>query len=177
MIQILPLNSVDPAAVEHLLDLAFGIERHGRTAYKLREGLGTIAELSFAALDDDELIGTIQCWPVQLTTADGVATPLILVGPVAVLPDRQRLGIGQRLMDAALAHADAAASEPMVLIGDADYYERFFGFSAQHTGGWTVPGPVDRARLLARVRPGQCLPGDAALGPRQLDEALVPGRN
>lgn len=118
------------------------------------------------------MIGSIQCWPVQLV-ADGAATPLILVGPVAVHPDRQRTGIGRRLMRAALDAADAADSEPMVLIGDADYYDRFFGFSARHTGGWTVPGPIDHDRLLARIRPGQRLPAQAALGPRRLDLPLV----
>ncbi len=176
MIKLVPIASAAPSDVEHLLDLAFGPDRHQRTAYKLREGLDAIADLSFAALADGALIGSIQCWPVQLTSGDGGITPLILVGPVAVHPDRQRAGIGHRLMKTMLDHADASDSVPMMLIGDAIYYDRFFGFSSRHTRGWTVPGPVDRERLLARLRPGQTVPSHAALGPRHTP-ALVPGND
>ena len=36
-----------------------------------------------------------------------------------------------------------------MLIGDREYYERFFGFSNVRTGLWTLPGPFERDRLLA----------------------------
>lgn len=175
MITLVPIASVAPSDVEHLLDLAFGPDRRSKTAYKLREAAEPLAELSFAALEDGMLVGSIQCWPVQLRDPNGKVTPLILVGPVAVHPDRQRDGIGRRLTDAALAQADASGAEPMMLIGDAIYYERFFGFSAVHTQGWTLPGPVDRDRLLARLRPGQYVPDRAILAPRL--PALVPGKD
>lgn len=174
MISFVPLSSVAAVDIEHLLDLAFGEDRRKRTAYRLREGLEPIAGLSFGALGSGALVGSIQCWPVQLTTTDGSVTPLIMVGPVAVAPDHQREGIGRKLMREMLARAEAAESEPMMLIGDAIYYDRFFGFSARHTRGWTLPGPVDRNRLLARLRPGQTVPSHAALGPRRT-EALVAG--
>jgi len=110
-----------------------------------------IAALSFAALDGDALIGSVQCWPVRHTRDDGVATPLVMVGPVAVAPERQRDGIGRRLMDAALAAAtEEGVSQPLMLIGDPEYYERFFGFTAERTGAWRLPGPVERRRVLAR---------------------------
>lgn len=176
MLKLVPLASVAPSDIEHLLDLAFGTDRRQRTAYKLREGMDAIPDLSFAAVDDGTLVGSIQCWPVQLTGSDGSVTPLILVGPVAVHPDRQRAGIGHKLMNEMLARADAADSEPMMLIGDAIYYDRFFGFSACHTHGWNLPGPVDRDRLLARLRPGQTVPNNAMLGPRRAT-ALVPGND
>nr|WP_047169804.1 N-acetyltransferase [Sphingomonas sp. Y57] len=173
MITLAPIAAVAASHVEHLLDLAFGSDRHQRTAYRLREGVEALPELSLAALDDGELIGSIQCWPIQLTGENGENTPLILVGPVAVAPGRQRAGVGRMLTEAALAKADTEGREPMMLIGDASYYERFFGFSSRHTGGWTVPGPVERDRLLARLRPGQTVPEHGRLGPRVA--ALVPG--
>lgn len=166
MVRLVPLASVAVSDVEHLLDLAFGTDRHLRTAYKLREGVDAISELSFAALDNGALVGSIQCWPVQLAGSKGT-TPLILVGPVAVHPDHQRHGIGRKLMEATLARADKADREPMMLIGDAIYYDRFFGFSDRHTQGWSLPGPVDRDRLLARLRPGQSVPRTGDLGPRR----------
>ena len=149
LIAIVPLATVDTAAVESLLDRAFGADRRERTAYKVR-GKGTpIGELSFAALDEGELVGSIQCWPVALARDDGRAYPLVMVGPVAVVPERQRDGIGRRLMTQALAAADRC-DEALMLIGDPEYYGRFFGFTAERTGGWRLPGPVESRRLLAR---------------------------
>lgn len=167
LITLVPIASIAASEIEQLLDLAFGEDRRQRTAYRLREGTDPIPDLSIAAIENGVLIGLIQCWPIQLTDDTGAVTPLILVGPVAVRPDRQRDGVGRKLMDAALARADQIDSEPTMLIGDAAYYGRFFSFTAQHTGHWTLPGPVDRDRLLARLRPGQSLPAHAALGPRR----------
>ena len=174
LITLVPIASVAASEIEQLLDLAFGADRGQRTAYRVRHGTHPISEFSLAAIEEGELVGSIQCWPVQLTEGDGTTAPLILVGPVAVRPDRQRDGIGRMLVEAALAKADAVGSDPMMLIGDADYYQRFFGFKAEHTAGWTLPGPVERDRLLARLRPGQSVPAHAVLGPRRI-AGLVPG--
>ena len=38
-VMITPLSHADPAAVEALLDAAFGPDRHKRTAYRIREGM------------------------------------------------------------------------------------------------------------------------------------------
>jgi predicted N-acetyltransferase YhbS len=166
LISITPLAQMSAAAVESLLDQAFGPDRHGRTAYRLRAGTEAIDDLSLAAVEQDALVGSIQCWPIELVQANGRTTPLILVGPVAVSPERQRDGIGRMLMEAMLARADSYHAETLVLIGDPEYYERFFGFSADRTGGWQVPGPVERRRLLARVKAGPGLPIDAEMRPR-----------
>jgi predicted N-acetyltransferase YhbS len=151
-----PLSHADPDAVEALLDAAFGADRHSRTAYRIRTGMTMIPALSFAAFDGATLLGTLQSWPVQVGDA-----PLTLVGPVAVAPDVQRSGIGRMLMTALI---DAAGDTPMVMIGDPEYYGRFFGYTADATSGWEVPGPVERHRLLARNAGG--LPKSGMLGPR-----------
>jgi predicted N-acetyltransferase YhbS len=163
---LIPLAEVDPLLIEQLLDTAFGADRFARTAYKLREGSEWLPALSFAALDDDQhLAGTIQCWPVALTDPAGRRHPLIMVGPVAVLPHLQRGGFGKALVTASLTALDPAAPLPQVMVGDADYYERFFGFSAAHTGGWRLPGPWDPARLLCRTHAPEVLPAEGMLGP------------
>ena len=125
---LIPLDNVDPALVEALLDRAFEPERRARTAYRLREGLDWLPALSFAAIDAGEnLVGAIQCWPVALTDAAGRQYPLIMVGPVAVLPEAQGGGYGQVLMAAALAALSPEAPLPQVMIGDPEYYGRFWG--------------------------------------------------
>lgn len=162
---LIPLAEVDPALIEKLLDRAFEPERRGRTAYKVREGTEWLPALSFAALDaDDHLVGTLQTWPVALTDLDGRAHPMLMVGPVAVLPGRQGEGFGTALMLAMLAAIDPAAPLPQVMIGDAPYYGKF-GFSAEHTGGWRLPGPWQPERLLARAANPAVLPAEGMLGP------------
>lgn len=163
---IIPLDNVDPALVEELLDRAFEPERHKRTAYKVREGMDWLPALSFAALDEEEMLaGTIQCWPVALTDDNGRAHPMIMVGPVAVLPDHQGRGFGQALMSASLAGIDSRAPLPQVMIGDPEYYGRFWGFSNEATGGWNLPGPFEQRRLLARCDNHAVLPVSGMLGP------------
>jgi predicted N-acetyltransferase YhbS len=164
--KIIPLDAVDPALVEQLLDRAFGPARKRRTAYKLREGMDWLPALSFAALDEDDMLaGTIQCWPVALTDAEGRAHPLIMVGPVAVLPELQHRGFGKALMAACLGSLDARAPLPQVMIGDPEYYGRFWSFSAEHTAGWYLPGPWEPRRLLLRCDNPSILPREGMLGP------------
>lgn len=163
---IIPLDNVDPALVEELLDRAFEPERYKRTAYKVREGTDWLPALSFAALDaQDMLVGTIQCWPVALTDPAGRAHPMIMVGPVAVLPEMQNLGYGKALMSASIACIDARAPLPQVMIGDPEYYGRFWGFTNEWTSGWDLPGPFERRRLLLRCENPAVLPAQGILGP------------
>ena len=163
---LIPLDQVDPAMIDEVLDRAFGPGRHERTAYKVREGTDWLPGLSFAALDDDDmLVGTIQVWPVALTDKDGRRHPMLMVGPVAVIPERQREGFGKTLMLAMLSALDERAPLPQVLIGDAEYYGRFFGFSAEPTAGWKLPGPWEPHRLLVRAPNPAVLPSEGMLGP------------
>lgn len=163
---LIPLDNVDPALVEALLDRAFEPERHKRTAYKVREGTDWLPGLSFAAIDGEEhLVGTIQCWPVALTDPQGRAHPMIMVGPVAVLPEHQGQGYGKALMTASLAALSPQAPLPQVMIGDPEYYGRFWGFTNEYTAGWDLPGPFEQRRLLVRCTNPAVLPKEGMLGP------------
>jgi predicted N-acetyltransferase YhbS len=155
MIDIRPLASASPRAVEALLDDAFGTDRKGRTAYRLRVGVAAIPALSFAAYREGVLVGSLQSWPVAIEQDEGPYCPLTLVGPVAVAPALQRSGIGRQLMERLLAAAAAEGHGALMMIGDPEYYGRLFGFTAEATQRWDLPGPFERRRLLARItRPG-----------------------
>lgn len=165
------LAQVDPQAVEHLLDRAFGPDRRARTAYKVRRNARPIPHLSFAASNEGELVGTVQCWPVRLLADNGSVHPLVMVGPVAVDPSCQQGGIGRALTTWALEAAAATGEDrALMLIGDPEYYERFFGFTAERTARWRLSGPVDPRRLLARGPAVPDFPGE--LGPA-LDDAAA----
>lgn len=167
--EFLPIGAIAPDAVDALLDRAFGADRRERTAYRVRAGTQPIEALCAAAVAaDGTLIGTIQAWPVALETVDGLSIPMVMVGPVAVEPSHQQGGVGRALMRH-LLHAAARLDEPgaeaLMLIGDPEYYGRFFDFTADHTGGWRLPGPYEQRRLLAR---GARVPAmDGVVGPRQ----------
>jgi predicted N-acetyltransferase YhbS len=67
------------------------------------------------------------------------------------------------MLEAAETRADGA----LMMIGDPEYYGRFFGFTADATGAWDLPGPFERRRLLARAVNGHALPVNAGMiGPR-----------
>ncbi|VAV87284.1 Acetyltransferase [hydrothermal vent metagenome] len=167
MTNIIPLVQIEPALVEELLDAAFGANRKNRTAYKVREGMEMLEGLSMAAVDqaENELIATIQCWPVALRDDDGKQHPIIMVGPVAVHPDCQGNGIGRQLMEALFDELAENETLPLLLIGDPEYYGRFFGFSAERTSGWQLPGPWEPERLLLRADSETPLPANGILGP------------
>ena len=170
MATIVPLSAVDPKSVEQLLDAAFGVERRARTAYRIRHGITPLEGLSFAALDEEDyLVGSIQLWPVALLDSAKRPHPMIMMGPVAVAPGYQGQGYGKGLIATSLAALDAGFEEgapplPQVMIGDPGYYGQW-NFTAEHTGGWTCPGPFDPARLLVRTGNPGILPAEGILGP------------
>jgi predicted N-acetyltransferase YhbS len=88
------------------------------------------------------LVGTLRLWHVS---AGG--RPALVLGPLAVDPSCQKLGVGAALMSRALAAAEARGHGAVILLGDAPYYARF-GFSGRKTGELSLPGPFERDRLL-----------------------------
>lgn len=133
----------DHNAREDLLDSVFGAERHEKTCERLRDGQVPARDLSLVAEIDGRVVGTVRLWHVKAGERDA-----LLLGPLAVARDCQSLGIGSRLIRAALNRAVAQGHQAVILVGDASYYERF-GFSNQLTRDLDLPGPVDRARFLA----------------------------
>ncbi len=112
----------DAAQIEHLLDLSFGIDRRIKTSYRLREGSHATHGLSLVIRDGGVgIAGSISFWPVRIGTG-GVRA--LLLGPLAVHPERQNLGIGLALMREGLARAAAMGHRLAVLVGDEPYYGR-----------------------------------------------------
>ncbi len=142
------LSSVMPSdhdAIEHLLDLCFGPQRRAKTSYRLREGNTAVAGLSVVVRDEDVGIsGAISYWPVAIGAK---GTKALLLGPLAVHPLRQNMGIGRFLMRETLNRARVAGHKLVVLVGDAPYYARV-GFAQVPDGQLLLPGPTDPKRLL-----------------------------
>lgn len=144
----------DLAAVELINDRAFGPGRQQKTAYRLREGVEPIHALNLVARQGERILGTIRFWPVLISPEAGVATPALLLGPIAVEPELKGRGVGIALMKAGLARARELGHGLVVLVGDYDYYSRV-GFERVPPGRILMPGPVDYQRLLfLELRPG-----------------------
>ncbi len=139
-------TAADLPAIDALLDVTFGIARRTKTSYRLREGSAPQAGLSLVVREEAlGLVGALSFWPLAIGP---VQTPALLLGPLAVHPQRQNLGIGRALMNEGMRRATAHGHGLMILIGDAPYYARV-GFQAVPQGQIEVPGPVDARRLLA----------------------------
>lgn len=138
-------TSADIPEIENLLDLTFGLSRRAKTSYRLREGSEPVAGLSLVIKESENgIVGAISFWPLRI---GAVGTPALLLGPLAVHPGRQKMGIGRALMHEGIARASGRGHKLITLIGDPPYYGRV-GFRQVPEGQLDVPGPVDPKRLL-----------------------------
>ncbi|MGO4707414.1 GNAT family N-acetyltransferase [Microvirga sp. 2MCAF38] len=161
MITMREENFRDVEAREALLDACFGPARFQKTCERLREGRRPAEGLALAIEQDGALVGTVRLWHVTA----GPDRPVLMLGPIAIDPARQGLGLGAKLMREALSRAGALGHRAVLLVGDAPYYERF-GFSATKTQDLWLPGPYERERFL-----GLELQPDALDGARGLVSA------
>ena len=92
-------------------------------------------EGSFAlvAEDDGHVVGH-----VQMSRAWVGETEVLALGPIGVIPDRQRRGIGSALVRAALAEAAERSEAAVILLGSPAYYGRF-GFQPAAPHGLANP--------------------------------------
>ncbi|MCX5496848.1 N-acetyltransferase [Kaistia dalseonensis] len=147
----------EAGAREMLLDRTMGPDRFLKCSERLREGRLPANGLALVARDGDEIIGTVRLWNVSAGGRDA-----LMLGPLAVSPERQSEGIGGKLMRAALNRAIMFGHGAVILVGDAPYYARF-GFSTEATARLQMPGPVDRNRFLAVELVAGALDGAAGM--------------
>jgi putative acetyltransferase len=103
---------------------AFGGEDEARLVEGLRAE-GVVAEL--AALEGDQPVGHVLFSALRATPATLAVAAL---APVAVVPERQRAGIGGTLIRAGLELCRERGMEAVAVLGDPAYYARF-GFSRE----------------------------------------------
>ena len=146
---ILAEQPADALAIERLHEIAFGPGRFARAASLLREGVPHDDTLSFVARSGFDLVGSVRLTPIRIG-----GRPALLLGPLAVHPKRQNLGIGLELMRAGLARARAMGHRLVILVGDEPYYARV-GFRKLPRNLLIMPGPCNPDRLLyLELEPG-----------------------
>jgi putative acetyltransferase len=110
------------------------------------------ATLSLVAEQDGRVAGHALFSPVTVTGAAAAWSALGL-GPVAVLPELQRGGIGDALVRAGLAECRAQGHEVVFVLGHADYYPRF-GFRPAASAGLRWEHGHEESFFVAELAPG-----------------------
>ena len=139
---ILPETAGDEQAIERLLERTFGPGRFVLSAYRLREHVDHLLDLSFTARIGTLMVGSLRQLPICIGD-----TKALLLGPLTVEPPFRGRGVGRALLERALSDAKAKGHRLVLLVGDVEYYGRV-GFKRVPKGKATMPGPVDYNRLL-----------------------------
>ena len=148
MITIRPERPEDASQVRHVNELAFGQPTEADLVDRLRQAC--TETLSLVA-EDDTVVGHILFTPVVIESADHRVLGTGLA-PMAVLPDRQRQGIGSQLVRRGLDMLRERGCPFVIVVGHPEYYPRF-GFEPASTHGlacqWEgVPDPAFMVLVL-----------------------------
>jgi len=129
----------DVPAIRELNRCAFGQDQEGNIVDALRSNGAAL--LSLVATLYDRVVGHIIYSPVSV----GAQVTSAALGPMAVLPEHQRQGIGGKLIESGNKRLKDAGYPFIIVVGHADYYPRF-GFRPAREYGikceWEVPDDV-----------------------------------
>jgi putative acetyltransferase len=153
----------DIAAIRAIEEAAFPRSVEAKLVDDLRDAGDSV--FSLVAVEDKTIIGHAMFSRLR------APFPALALGPVAVLPDRQRMGVGSRLIREGIARSEAGGWLGIFVLGDPAFYRRF-GFDAGKASGFTSPyaGPhwmtlsIGRSELPTDAGSIQHAPAFAKLG-------------
>lgn len=117
----------DTAAIFEVNRLAFGRDDEAELVDALRdEGY---VRASLVAEDAGQVVGHVLFSELPIVTRDGTIGALSLA-PMAVVPERQRQGIGSMLVSEGLIACAQRGYSIVIVLGHPEFYPRF-GFSAE----------------------------------------------
>ena len=131
---IRPETSADRDAIRRVNELAFPGREEADLVDALRGSEAWLPEFSLVAEDDGGIVGHALFSVVALDSGP----ELLSLGPMAVLPDRQRAGIGTKLVRRGLELAKGTDYPLVVVLGHPGFYPRF-GFLAARPQGIETP--------------------------------------
>ena len=138
----------DLAAIRDVNKRAFDQDQEANIVDALR--LDGAALLSLVATIDGQVVGHVMYSPATVGDVTGAA-----LGPMAVLPQYQRQGIGSKLVEAGNQRLTDAETPFIIVLGHADYYPRF-GFKRASTLAmkceWDVPDEVVMLLILDHTK-------------------------
>jgi putative acetyltransferase len=143
-----------PSEIASIRDVnrrAFGQDLEGDIVDALRRNGAAL--LSLVAIVDGQVVGHIMFSPLSVGSAARGAA----LGPMAVLPEYQRQGIGGLLIEAGTQKLKEAGYPFIIVLGHAEYYPRF-GFKPASEYEihceWDVPDEVFMVLVLDELKMG-----------------------
>ena len=94
-----------------------------------------ILSLSYVAVVDEKIVGHVICSKAEVRTNNRVI-PVLNFGPLSVLPEYQRKGIGKALINNMLNKATQLGYGAILFFGRPEYYPQF-GFKVASSFGIT----------------------------------------
>lgn len=149
-------RAADHDAIDVLLRAVFPGPEEARLVRALRAA-GAI-DMELVLPDDAGLAGYLAL--SRMNAPEG----WLCLAPLAIAPEWQGRGLGQRLVKAALKLV-AIKAQTVVVLGDPAFYARC-GFSAARAARLTSPYPIDHTLI---ARPGDDLPEAALRYPAAFD--------
>ena len=146
VLTIRPEQSTDHEQVFQVNQLAFGQPDEAHLVQALRRSSAFIAELSLVAVEDERVVGHILFSRIVVRSRATTHEALALA-PMAVLPARQRVGIGSSLVRRGLADARHLGHRVVIVVGHPEYYPRF-GFVPGEPLGVTPPFEVSPGAFM-----------------------------
>jgi len=139
----------DIAAIREVNRRGFEEEQESNIVDALRTNGAAL--LSLVAIMHDRVIGHIIYSPASVgEMVEGAA-----LGPMAVLPEHQRQGIGSKLVEAGNRKIRDEGYPFIIVVGHPEYYPRF-GFRPASKYGikceWDVPDDVFMVRILDQAK-------------------------
>lgn len=146
--QIRVEKPADYPAITRVHDLAFGRTDEGLLVEKIRNSDTFLPELAFVATIGSEIIGHVLFSRVYIDAHSG-PKPVLALAPLAVHPDFQRQGVGDKLSRTGIEKARQLGYDGIIVLGQPSYYPRF-GFAAATELGIESPFPLnDPAAFMA----------------------------
>lgn len=152
-VAIRPEQPEDRQAIHRLNQSAFGGDTEARLVVALRASPAFVPGLSLVAVEGRQIVGHVLFTRLRVTEA-GVARPALALAPMAVLPARQKRGIGSALVRRGLTEARELGHQVVIVLGHPGYYPRF-GFQPARPLGIRAPfeAPTE-AFLVLGLQPG-----------------------
>ena len=114
----------DEAEIRRVVTAAFGGPAEADLVEALRASEAWLPGLSLFAIEDGDVAGHALFTRAAIQTAD-TRLPIVALAPVAVVPARQREGLGGALIRAGLERARANGERIAIVLGHPGYYPRF----------------------------------------------------
>lgn len=130
--------------------LAFGYEKEAELVRELLHDPSAKPLLSLLALKKGRAVGHILFTSAHLSDSKDAAS-IVILAPLAIVPDSQKQGIGGKLIEHGLALLSRSGVDLVFVLGHPEYYPRYgftpagqIGFEAaypipdEHAGAWMV---------------------------------------